>query len=511
MNQASINFQGVSFTYDAMTSPLLEELTVHFPIGWTGIIGANGVGKTTILRLATGELKPQQGRVSGPGNRIYCQQRTDDIPDMLFELMEATDGDACEIKDRLEVDDDWPRRWATLSHGERKRAQIAVAMWCQPRVLAVDEPTNHLDIEPRDLLFSALGSFQGIGLLVSHDRELLDGLCHQCLFVEPPEAVMRPGNFSEGSRQADQDEEYIKRQYHLAKRAHVKLKREASKRRDVAAQSHRMRSKRGLAMKDYDARNKINRARISGKDGTGGKLLRQIEGRLTQAREKQEKIKVKKMYEMGIWLPGSRSRRDTLFRLSAGSIPLGGDRWLHFPDLLMRPDDRIALTGPNGGGKSTLVRHILRSLNIPKEHTTYIPQEIDTHSSKDIMARVPDLPKDKLGQIMTVVSRLGSRPHRLLESTDPSPGEIRKVLLAIGIANVPHLIMMDEPTNHLDLPSIECLEDALAECPCGLFLVSHDRHFLDRLTRTRWHISRKKDDQNNFILHNLEYKRDLTF
>ena len=142
MNQASINFQGVSFTYDTMTSLLLEELTVHFPIGWTGIIGANGVGKTTILRLATGDLEPQQGRVSGPENRIYCQQRTDDTPDMLLELIEATDGDAHEIKGRLEVDDDWSSRWVTLSHGERKRAQIAVAMWRRPHVLAVDEPTK---------------------------------------------------------------------------------------------------------------------------------------------------------------------------------------------------------------------------------------------------------------------------------------------------------------------------------------------------------------------------------
>ena len=93
-----------------------------------------------------------------------------------------------------------------------------------------------------------------------------------------------------------------------------------------------------------------------------------------------------------------------------------------------------------------------------------------------------------LGRMMTVVSRLGSRPHRLLESAEASPGEIRKILLAIGIARMPHLIVMDEPTNHLDLPSIECLEEALAECPCGLWLVSHDERFLERLTRTRWRI-----------------------
>ena len=101
---------------------------------------------------------------------------------------------------------------------------------------------------------------------------------------------------------------------------------------------------------------------------------------------------------------------------------------------------------------------------------------------------------------MTVVSRLGSRPHRLLDSVEPSPGEIRKILLATGIANVPHLVVMDEPTNHLDLPSIECLQHALADCPCGLLLVSHDQRFLDALARKRWHISEDISIKGNYIL-----------
>ena len=131
---------------------------------------------------------------------------------------------------------------------------------------------------------------------------------------------------------------------------------------------------------------------------------------------------------------------------------------------------------------------------------TYVPQEIDIDTSEDIMAQARDLPNEKLGQMMTVVSRLGSRPHRLLESLEPSPGEIPKILLAKGIANVPHLIVMDEPTNHLDLPSIECLEQALIDCPCGLLLVSHDRRFLKALTRRRWHLSQDPKDKEFYIL-----------
>ncbi|MGD8523323.1 MAG: ATP-binding cassette domain-containing protein [Desulfobacterales bacterium] len=500
MADLSIQFQDVSFTYDRATQPLIRDLSAHFMRGWTGIVGANGVGKTTILKLATGGLEPQQGRVIIPEFAIYCQQRTDDAPAQLHDLIHTMNGEAFRIKGRLGVEDDWIERWATLSHGERKRAQIAVAMWRKPQVLAVDEPTNHLDVEAQDLLFEALSIFHGVGLLVSHDRKLLDDLCHQCLFVEPPDAILRPGNYSHGLQQSEKDAITVQKQRTQAKHDFSRLRRESAKRRDVASQAHRKRSKKGLALKNHDAREKINLARVTGKDGIAGKRLGQLQGRLSRARTKMNGIKVKKTFAMGIWMPGAKSTRNTLFNLPAGSLSLGGDRWLHFPDLSMKPDDRIALTGSNGSGKSTLIDHIMQSLNVQMQHVTYVPQEIDIHASQDIMTRARNLPNEKLGQMLTIVSRLGSRPHRLLESLEPSPGEIRKILLATGIANVPHLIVMDEPTNHLDLPSIECLEKALVDCPCGLLLVSHDRRFLDTLTHKRWHIGEDTRVKGKYIL-----------
>jgi ATPase subunit of ABC transporter with duplicated ATPase domains len=231
---------------------------------------------------------------------------------------------------------------------------------------------------------------------------------------------------------------------------------------------------------------------VTGKDAQAGRLKRQMDGRQRQARQRRDGIRVRKQYQLGIWLPGSLSRRNVLFRIPAGSIRLDSRRRLSFPDLEMQPRDRVALTGPNGAGKSTLVRHIVHSLNLPAERVTCMAQEIDRRRAAEIMGRARALPKAELGHVMTVVSRLGSRPERLLASEDLSPGEVRKLLLALGMARRPHLIIMDEPTNHLDLPSIECLEEALADCPCGLLLVSHDRRFLTRLARTRWHIERPK-------------------
>lgn len=167
---------------------------------------------------------------------------------------------------------------------------------------------------------------------------------------------------------------------------------------------------------------------------------------------------------------------------------------------IMCPDDRIALTGQNGGGKSSLIRHILKILDIPRNQLTYVPQEIDQGSSKEIISRALELSGERLGKMMAVVSRLGSRPHRLLQSRQPSPGETRKLLLATGIASEPHLIIMDEPTNHMDLPSIEYLEKALEGCPCGLLLVSHDRRFLEKLTDRHWHISSREESPDDFRL-----------
>jgi macrolide transport system ATP-binding/permease protein len=498
-----ILFDNVSYRYESMPEALLHGLSASFPAGWTGVVGANGAGKTTVLKLACGLLKPRAGCIQLPGSAFYCAQRTDDVPELLVSLIEALDGLACEVKGRLSVQSDWGRRWDSLSHGERKRAQIAVALWQRPAVLALDEPTNHIDADARAMLTSALQGYRGIGLLVSHDRDLLDLMCHRCLFLRPPEAVLRQGNYSSGRRESIREEEHARNLKELAKQQVARLKTEVDRRASEARNADRKRSKRDLDLRDHDGRRRINFARWSGADAHAGKLVRQMQPRLDKARRVAEGISVRKQYELGIWIEGECCRRDTLFRLGAGTLLLGGDYELHHPDLTMRPADRIALTGANGTGKSTLVRHILNIIDLPPERLTYLPQEIDVQSSCKVLAEVRRQPSETLGKIMTVISRLGSRPAAVLGSVEPSPGELRKLLLAIGIASQPYLIIMDEPTNHLDLPSIECLEEALAECPCGLLLVSHDRQLLQRLTQIRWHITRPATGEHNRMLLNI--------
>jgi len=367
MTKGCLDFHNVVFYYESAGSPVFDGLSVQIPSGWTGVIGPNGSGKTTLLRLACGELAPVRGGIRSPDRVIYCPQRTDDPPGEVESFLGATDRSACVLRGQLAIEADWATRWATLSHGERKRVQIAVALWLKPRVLAVDEPTNHIDLDARRLLARALATFRGIGLLVSHDRDLLDAICGQCLFVEPPGAVMRPGGYTKATELAKAEQAQARRARSEARRELKRLEREAADRAREAARSHRQRSKRGLDPKDHDARGRINLARLTGKDGQAGRLLRQMDGRLDQAQDKLEGIHAKKQQRMGITMNGARSRRDALLRLPGGSIALGHERRLGFPELWISPQDRIALIGPNGGAKSTLVRHIVGRLDLPKD------------------------------------------------------------------------------------------------------------------------------------------------
>lgn len=493
MSKGNLEYHHISFIYDTAAEPVFEDLTVEFAPGWTGIIGANGSGKTTLLRLACAQLRPATGHIVTPGEVIYCAQRTDDPPAELQPLIEATNAAGCALRGQLHVELDWPVRWQTLSHGERKRAQIATALWRQPNVLAIDEPTNHIDREARLQLAEALRSFRGVGLLVSHDRELLDVLCRRCLFIEPHAATIRPGGYSKAVELWQADAEQARSAYYQAKHQAMRLGREAADRRHEASLADRKRSKRKLAKGDSDGRDKIDQARVSGKDGVAGRKLRQMQGRVQQAQDHLAAIRPPKRQQLGIELSGEVAPRNNLLDLRAGVIPIGPERQLMHPDLLIGPRDRIGLVGPNGAGKSTLIEHIMTRSALPADKVVYLPQEIDSDTSSRIARTVRALPREQLGELMTVISCLGSQPLRVLETDDPSPGEVRKLLLALGMTRRPWLIVMDEPTNHLDLPSIECLEAALAECVAALLLVSHDLRFLNKLTTTHWSIQPAED------------------
>ncbi len=484
----SVRFNKVSFGYPDMPGYLLHDLSFHFTGGWTGILGANGAGKSTILRLAWGDLLPSKGSIQSSGLVEYIPQRTDFPPPGWDDFLAAPEATASRLRSILGIGEDWGSRWQALSHGERKRAQVAAALWHEPAVLLVDEPTNYLDEHAQSFVRPALAHFQGIGLLVSHDRKLLDDLCTQCLFLRPSGPILVPGGYSAASETIRSNDAQKLRERETARREVQRLARTAHQRQEKARHADKERSKRHLDRHDSDGRAKIDLARVTGKDGRAGRLASQLQGRLEKVQERFDQAKVEKSRELRFDLPGERSTRDFLLKVGAGSLSLGGNRVLEYPDLWIGPCDRIALSGPNGSGKSSLVRFLLERLNIAAERVVVIPQEIDPGEVARIISELRSLDRMKKGRTMAIIGCLGSEPERLLAGDDPSPGELRKILLALGMARDPYLLVLDEPTNHLDLPAIELLEMTLSGFPGGLLVVSHDRRFLDSLTTKRWEI-----------------------
>ena len=493
-----LTISNMSFMYDSSTQYLFENIDATFSPGWTGIIGSNGSGKTTLLKLSAGLLEPKNGTILNNNSCVFCEQRMDFISDSIIDFMYAYDSFACRLRSKFNIDDIWCDRWESLSFGERKRMQIAAAIWHTPPLLIIDEPTNHLDTTSKQYLFDLMKLYKGTGLLVSHDRKFIDELCQSCIFVEPPGITIYKGGYSRSLEQKNANEERARNELKIARSNYNKLKKEHSKRKHEASMSDAKRSKRKIDKKDNDARGRIRAAIVTGRDANAGKLQSQLAGRLEHYLDKLKNTKAKKIEELGIWVKGKTSKKDTLLNIESNNVSFDSGFQLQYPELVIKSSDKIALTGNNGTGKSTLINAILKKVQVSKEKYIYIPQEISIDRTKEIINNIKQLPNERLGKVMSLIKRLGSEPTRLLESELASPGELRKLCLAVGISKAPELIVMDEPTNHLDLASIECIENALDECPCSLLLVSHDFYFLKKLTNIRWDII--KNENNHSVL-----------
>ncbi len=478
-----------------------------------GLVGSNGSGKTTLLRILAGELPYDSGQMSMPrGLTIGYHSQLDDLssPLTVYEelktvfaplfAMEArlrqmeeqmgalheTDAAAyrrlseeyASLTDRFEEAGgyQWNSRLlgvlnglgfpkerhgqsvSSLSGGERTRLKLGKLLLQNNDLLLLDEPTNHLDLESTAWLEDFLKGYKGAVIVVSHDRYFLDAICTGIAELSFGRTEQYEGNYTR----------------YLALRAEIMERR---MKEYTLQQKEIEREKRIIAMFRSYATER------------GYKTARSREKRLAM-----KEIKEKPMEEHNVFFRFEAGRSTGQDVLLAEDLSKGYDGRQLFSnvDLHLRAGDRVALLGPNGCGKTTLLR-LLVGLETPDTGSFrfgagvqvgyYDQQQLGLHPEKTVLDEVwDDFPRMEQTDIRNALAAFLFTGDDVLSPISAlSGGERGRVLLTKLMLRKDNLLLLDEPTNHLDMDSRECLEAALGEFTGTLLTVSHDRYFINRV------------------------------
>jgi len=429
------------------------------------LVGRNGAGKSTLLRIIAGEVQADEGeRTITPATRIsFVRQEPEIAGATLLDYAVAGGAAAYEAEAALETFGLDPAKPAEgLSGGESRRAALARAFAEDADILLLDEPTNHLDILAIEILEAELAASRAAALIVSHDRAFLERVTRRCFWVE--HRLVR--RLDEGFAGFDAWAEKIEAQEaEEARRADKMLERE----------QHWM--LRGVT------------ARRARNEGRRRRLLALREAKTERLKDSRGTL------NMGIASSGLSGQR---VAEAKGISKAFGERTLFkgFSTRILR-GDRVAIVGPNGVGKTTLVKILLGDLAPDTGElklgtnleVAYIDQAraavsgdatlkdiLTPHGGDQVMVR--GQPKHVAGYAKDFLFRDSQlrQPVRTL-----SGGERNRLLLARALASPANVLVLDEPTNDLDMDTLDLLEDLLADYDGTLILVSHDRDFIDRL------------------------------
>ena len=482
-----------------------------------GLVGSNGSGKTSLLRVLVGELEPDAGTVSASaGLRVaYVAQLPDpDAPGTLRDIVSSAFAGLFDLENRLaETSLDIQRRtggarrdaearYAELlseyetaggydyqalaervvrgvglsaealdtparkaSGGERTRAALAKALLADPDLLVLDEPTNYLDFDGLSWLEDFLAGFRRAALTVSHDRYFLDRVCSEIWEMERGRLTRFPGNYSK----------------------YRELKREREERRRKEFE----RQREYIAKEEYF----IQRYKA-------GQRSREARGRETRlARlERIEAPQSEKTVRIGESAASRTGRVVASLRgLSVGFSENGAPAaLLKTPDLDLERGSRTAIVGPNGVGKTTLIRTILGEIS-PLAGTVALGHNVrvgylnqgtwslpDCKTVLDAFLEARNMP---IGEARGYLARFLFQGDDVFKRVSVlSGGERTRLSLARLLISAPNALILDEPTTHLDIPSREALEDTLVGYGGALLFVSHDRHFINLMAERVWAI-----------------------
>lgn len=483
-------FSGVAFAFgDAL--PLFHDVTFRLDPGRHGVVGENGGGKTTLLRLAARQLAPDRGAVRiEPSDAVvaYCPQTVDTLAADVCAFAELVSGSALALRDLLALAPPELERWSTLSPGERRRWQLAAALHAAPDVLLVDEPTNHLDPEARARVVAALSRFRGVALIVSHDRAFLDQATRSTLRVHDGAVDLHALPFSQARAAWEQEARAREAARGVRKEALAAADRALTEARERRAQAEKMRSS-GERMKDrhdHDARGMMAQYAADRAEKSLGRLVGARRAEVARAAAAVGPFEGVRAVGRSVFVGYEPAPRAHVLRLDTDELRAGDRPLLRDVHVALGRRARVHVAGPNGAGKSTFVRALVAASALPPERLFYLPQEMDAAAAAQLLVDVRKLAPTERGRTLSLVAALGVDPDRLLASRAPSPGEARKLAIALGLGRRAWALVLDEPTNHLDLPSIERIEAALESYPGALVVVSHDDHLAASITSERW-------------------------
>ena len=489
-----VRLSGLSFSYADSVS-ILSDVTLTLAPGWTGLVGANGAGKTTLLRLISGELEPDAGHVNldPPAAAIRaCPQTVEAITRQIEDFAQSTDGDARRLHGELRLNPREIERWPTLSPGERKRWQIGAALAENPAILILDEPTDHLDVEARELLLAGLEHFRGVGVVVSHDRSLLDRLTSYTVRVNDGAAQIWRGSYSDAKLAWEAEERERHEQYERLKHKRETLARRLADKRRIAmsaeAQWNAGASKRMKGPRDHDATSMMARGKAEMASRRISRDAAVLRASVDRVAGELSGFKFRKQKGRAVYVDYVAAPVAKVFTIDQAEICAGGATLLTDVHLGVLRDSKIRVTGPNGIGKSTLLAAMMRGAHVAANRILYLPQELKAADGASMLDAVRQLNSEDRGRVLTLVAALGVDPERLLESATPSPGEARKLAMAYGLGRQVWGMVLDEPTNHLDMPAIERLEEALIEYPGALVMVTHDAALARRCATIEWRL-----------------------
>lgn len=472
-----------------------------------GLIGANGEGKTTLIKLITGELYPDSGRVIkkngarigyleqnggyDSGNTVYGEalsvftaelaavEKLEKLSQKLSSLdgytpeyaavsaqienlnayISSHDCYSVEVKIKTVLNgmgfiDKYGQPVDTMSGGEKTRLKLAKLLLEQPDLLILDEPTNHLDISTLFWLEDYLASFKGAVLVVSHDRYFLDKLTTRILEIENKKLLSFSGNYSK---------------YKV-----LKAERQARLLKEYEAQQEER-----AKLQDYVDRN----------------IVRATTAKSAQSRVKQlEKMEILERPFTPPKAPVYRftyenSPYENVLNITSLNLEIGGKRLICGGQLQIKRGEKVALVGENGTGKSTLIKEIFKGANPQIEIGRFVKLALYDQEGANLNGEntvLAELWERHVGLTQTEVRSALARCGLFEEDmTKPvkslSGGERAKLALCILECDRGNFLLLDEPTNHLDLPARESLEKALKSFDGTILFVSHDRYFISEI------------------------------